>query len=738
MTPELPRLPERYTPEQLLGQGAVGRVYSAIDTWYGERVAIKVLGEMPSGPARAVWERTLDAELTGAARLTHPRLVSPRDVGQSGDGRPFLVMPFVAGAPLSSLLQDPPPWTQLYDIFDQLLDALAFAHARGVLHRDIKPQNILLTKRPEGGHDLFVIDLGLAYLRERYEEQAIVLTEARGTPRYMAPEQLEGDARNLGPWTDLYAVGVMLYEFLRGEPPFQGPPMKVALAKIGEEAPPLALRPGYSAPKALEEVVARLLDRDINRRFALAADVRAALRALQHRPILPLPYGPPRPRALELPLWPTPEPRAPRPSLALAEKREPSLIGRDDICRHLWDAARQVRQTGAPLAILLEGEAGFGKTRLCRWLMEALEREGAMRVFHVRSPAGGEGPHAGLQGAIRRHLRTVGMTGEDLSNRIAAHFEATGGRNFPDQERLARWLSSTEYGGGLPSEERVALLAELLRRESWRGGTALWLDDAVWASPGEGLTLVEDLLSAPERGEEAPFLLLATARPDAYADRHQEEAARTRLLLRPDVLNLRINPLAENSILGLLDELITLESGLAARVAERAQGNPLYIIHLVQFWVRENLLEETRGPDGLRLRVPLNTLTEEILPPNISGLFESRIRATVRRAVDPRATRLALWGAALLGLEFSTAALERALDTMLDAERGRLGLRAAWDGGLLRGGRRYAWARFDHPLLWAQLKTTAEASPEGRTLAAACAQALHEASFFDREDTSEF
>jgi serine/threonine protein kinase len=722
MTPELPRLPERFALGNLIGQGAVGRVFSATDTWTGETVAIKVLGDMPAGPHRGAWERTVDAELRSAARLTHPRLVGPQDVGMTHDGHPFFVMPFIHGRPLDSLIAEPLTWPQLADVLDQILDALSFAHARGVLHRDIKPQNILLRSHLET-HDAFIVDLGLAYLRERYEEQSILKTEARGTPRYMAPEQLEGHTKDFGPWTDLYAVGIMLYEILSGEPPFKGLPMKVALAKVSGDAPPLVLRAGYSAPKAIEEVISALLARDTRRRFALAADVRAALRSL-HRPLLPSGKGPPRPRAIEPPIMPPPDPTAPRPSIVISAKREPPMVGREELRKHLWSAARQVRQTGAPLAVLIEGDAGLGKTRLCQWLLEALEREGAMRHMQVRSSGGTTAHHLGLAGAVRRHLRCANLEGEALREQINSVMQTSALPNPEEEAALYRWLSSREFGGGLSLVERASLIRELLLLEAWRGGAALWIDDVAWSAPGEGLQLMEELLNAHERGDEAPLLLLASARPETYAERPREAECRERLSLRPDVLFLQVPPLNQEERLQLIDEIAPLEHDLALRIADHSQGSPLYTTHLLSYWVRENLLEEVNTAEGAQTRLHPSFQWEEALPKDMAALGEARIRSTIRRAIDPRATRLALWGAASLGFEFPVSSLERALSSMLgDEDRAKGALSAAWEGGLIRGGRRYTWARFDHTDIWAQLRHSASASHEGRTLAEACYEA---------------
>src|SRR5262249_29143493 len=155
-------------------------------------------------------------------------------------------------------------------LFGQILDALGFAHARGMLHRDIKPENVLLDG--EGG--ALLADLGLAISTDQLERDRGPVAEILGTPAYMAPEQFLSDSRDLGPSTDLYAVGVMLFEILSGARPFSGAPVAILRAKRAGP-PPLRPRPGYPIPEGLAGIVARLLDPDPYRRFALAADVKA-------------------------------------------------------------------------------------------------------------------------------------------------------------------------------------------------------------------------------------------------------------------------------------------------------------------------------------------------------------------------------------------------------------------------------------------------------------------------------
>ncbi len=275
------RLRDTYALERELGGGGMSRVFVAVDRQLDRRVAIKVLRpELAAGVSADRFRR----EILLAASLQHPHVVPVLAAGDV-DGLPYFVMPFVDGESLRGRLRDGPlSVPEVVRILRDVARALAAAHARGVVHRDIKPDNVLLA----GGAAL-VADFGVAKAiasarRGDAGEPAAphgagVLTTmgtSLGTPAYMAPEQVAADP-DTGYAADLYAVGVMAYEMLAGAPPFHGRSPQATMAAHLAEPPPdvRAARPGL--PEALAVLVMRCLEKAPDRRPASAAALAEAL-----------------------------------------------------------------------------------------------------------------------------------------------------------------------------------------------------------------------------------------------------------------------------------------------------------------------------------------------------------------------------------------------------------------------------------------------------------------------------
>jgi hypothetical protein len=280
MTPTVDQpLPEhigRYRLLGRLGAGGMGTVYRAHDPHLDRIVALKV--PRLDGPAeqRAARVQRFQREARAAARILHPNVCPIFDVGEH-DGAAFVVMAYVEGLSLDQVLAQRGPFADVraaIALVRQVLDALAAVHAHGIVHRDVKPGNILLDAagRP------ILTDFGLA----RPEESADRLTSEGvviGTPAYMAPEQAAGQPEQVGPWTDLYAVGVLLYQLLTGRLPFEGPAAAVLGAVVRDEPPsPRHFRPDLDP--ALEAVLLRALRKDPRARFGDARDFSAALGGL--------------------------------------------------------------------------------------------------------------------------------------------------------------------------------------------------------------------------------------------------------------------------------------------------------------------------------------------------------------------------------------------------------------------------------------------------------------------------
>ncbi|GEM_PF-1118112 len=270
----------RYELQAELGHGAMGSVYKAHDPMMDRTIAIKtILASALAGPQSGEYRERFLREARAAGRIAHPGIVAVYDVGEH-DGTPYLVMEFVPGRTLASALDagERFPFERIYELGQQMAEALGFAHAHGVIHRDIKPANILLHTPPgQSIERAKIADFGVARLSGTQMTQTGQLL---GTPSFMPPEQFTGapiDGRS-----DMFSLGVILYQMVTGDKPFPGDTLTAVSYKVvhTEPVPPRRINP--AVPEELERVVMRCLEKDPARRYpageALASDF-ASLRA---------------------------------------------------------------------------------------------------------------------------------------------------------------------------------------------------------------------------------------------------------------------------------------------------------------------------------------------------------------------------------------------------------------------------------------------------------------------------
>ncbi len=248
-----------------VGQGSMGLVYEAIVREDGRRVALKVLPPSLTLTERALARFMREGEIM--SKIRHPGIVEVYDLGHR-DRLHYFVMEFVDGVNLEDRLAvGPLPYQQVAEIGCQVARALQFAHDRGVVHRDVKPSNLILR---ENG-DVAITDFGLA--RETgtgsmTESGAIV-----GTPMFMAPEQVTGERSNLTSRADVYGLGSTLYTLVTGRPPFEGPSAQQVLRQVLDQTPPRANRLRADLPRDLEAIIATAMEKEPERRYATASEL---------------------------------------------------------------------------------------------------------------------------------------------------------------------------------------------------------------------------------------------------------------------------------------------------------------------------------------------------------------------------------------------------------------------------------------------------------------------------------
>jgi serine/threonine-protein kinase len=270
----------KYRVERILGQGGMGVVVEAIHTTLDDRVAIKFL--LPEGSRKDIVFRRFLQEARAAARIKSEHVAKVFDVGTLESGEPYMIMECLKGSDLERVVEEqgPLPLHKAADCIVQACDALAHAHALGIIHRDIKPANLFLCTLADGSPSVKLLDFGIskATLSAEHEAQPH-LTEshtAMGTPYYMSPEQMKS-AKRVDARSDIWSLGVTLFQLLAGVPPFQGETLPEVCSNILTEPPRSlrSLRP--EVPLGLEAIVLRCLERKPDERYQSVAELAQAL-----------------------------------------------------------------------------------------------------------------------------------------------------------------------------------------------------------------------------------------------------------------------------------------------------------------------------------------------------------------------------------------------------------------------------------------------------------------------------
>ncbi len=373
----------KYRLGDIIGSGAMAHVFAAEQLRLGRAVAVKMLRTPLASDSRSL-ER-FHTEALAASRVNHPHAVAIYDVGVTPAGIPYLVLERLRGPALADICASEKLAThRIITIGAQILSALDEAHGCGVIHRDLKTENVVVETRRDGGDFVKVVDFGIAALVDQPEGGVV------GTPEYMSPEQIRGEVPQ--PTTDLYAVGVLLYELITGETPFAGGTLGEILERhLGQTPRP----PGELAacPDDLAKVIMRALAKEPADRWESAAVMRTALlECMRDR----LPTHTPQPIAAPRAAAPVPErkwdSRGSRPTVedrprqverAQAASRASGLIGRADVVAEVagFLAGAPDNRRGARTLV---GPVGVGKASIVRAAVERLQAAGM--TVHLAGP----------------------------------------------------------------------------------------------------------------------------------------------------------------------------------------------------------------------------------------------------------------------------------------------------------------------------------------------------------------
>lgn len=619
-----------------LGQGGMGQVYKAEDTKLGRTVAIKLLSEDVTQNEKA--RLRLLQEARSASVLNHPNIVTIYAIDDT-DGFDFIVMEYVEGETLRAIIERGAiALPQLLDIGAHVADALASAHAVGIIHRDIKSENILLTSRglPK------VLDFGLAKTLQPFNDvdqeapTRLNLTGAGaviGTVYYMSPEQTRGDS--LDTRSDIFSFGCVLYEGATGKLPFSGPSMLSIAHNIAATDPPPPSRLVNTIPVEFDMIIERALAKDKEQRYASASDLADALRTLKGS------------AESFLSLHGTAETTSP-------DTEQESFVGRVSEIKGLDGNLRQTI-AGAGRVVFITGEPGIGKSALVGEFLRRA-RKGSPGLLITRGRCVEQ---YGTGEAYLPFLDAVGALLTSASReRIVAllrTYAPTWCLQFPAAFVSSMALEKLQQEtAGATKDRMMREMGDLLAALASHTPLVLLLEDLHWADPSS----IDLLRHLSQRVGDQRLLILGTLRQEEIElDDHPLKACKVEMQTHNLYEEIVLGSLAERQIMSYLDAQFKPNDfpyELSSVIYQKTEGHPLFVTSFVQFMLEHgDIANENKR---WTLARPLSEMNLEA-PENVRGMIRKKIEALEED------DRRALQYASVEGGEFLSTVVAKLLGT---------------------------------------------------------------------------